>query len=282
MKEFIMGLCKKCGAEVEPGTKFCETCGAPVDDGPAPPSPQPLTGKEPPVAPPATPKSSSIPHLYIIAGIAIVVIILAVILASGVLSINVTTTVKDPIVGVWRNTGSNELDVRFQFSANGSLVGSGYNPADQEIQVMFGTWKTSGNNSYEIRWTDGSTFTVIYDPARNVIYDPDYPGLLYAPYQGDVMTASPTRVSTVATATANTPKYSEGDIAGQVYGDEMGELILDYSRNTDTYSVQTVLFNNNEWVYLTWDPQTYSRAFEEDYDPVVLDHVNPQSVKQWI
>lgn len=187
-----MSFCKECGTPLKPGAKFCEGCGAPTGDQPTPPSQQPSSIQEIPAAPSAPKKGLPFSHPYLIAGIVIVVIILFGLIASGILSIGMTVTVKDPIEGVWRTIDSSGVDVRVRFDGNGTVTGSGYNPDTKETAVQKGVWNSLGNNSYRIRWTDGSTFTVIRVPAKNAIYDPDYPNQLYTAYQGDVM-AAPTR-----------------------------------------------------------------------------------------
>ena len=247
-----MVFCKNCGANVEPGTKFCETCGAAVDDKPVTPPPQAPVIKETPATQPPGPrkKPMAIPHLYLIVGIVVVVIIIAALLASGVLSISVTATTKDKIIGKWRHTDPEGLDARFMFNANGSLVGSGYSPHDKGIQVLYGSWKAQGNSSYEIIWTDGSTFRVVYDPARNVIYDPKYPDILLTPYQGDMMadlTPAPTVKVTTVTATTMTVPGSGSAMDWNSKGIELF-AIQDYSGALYTYE-KAISLNPDSAIY---------------------------------
>jgi hypothetical protein len=276
-----MGMCKNCGETVEPGTKFCENCGAAVDDKPVTQPPQAPVIKETPAAQPPEPrkKPMAIPHLYLIVGIVVVVIIIAALLASGVLSISVTATTKDKIIGVWRHTDPDGLDVRFRFNADGSLVGSGYTPNDKATQVLYGSWRTLGNNSYEIIWTDGSTFKVIFDPARNVIYDPKYPGILSTPYQGDVMAAS-TPLST-KTTTTQLPKATVSSAKDPLVGvwrfydatDGFDDRFRFYADGTMAYShsslnYPTIYYDRGTWTnqggnsYIATDHLTYNFVYD--------------------
>jgi hypothetical protein len=81
------------------------------------------------------------------------------------------------------------------------------------------------------------------------------------------------------------PKYNTGDIVGQVRGDDSGSLILSYSPGSDSYMTQIVYFQpdykSGQWVYYEWRPQSYSRTFEESYDPYLLGHVDPNSVENY-
>jgi len=86
-----MAFCENCGKTVEPGIKFCENCGVPIDD---PSTTQPTNSQEPTQAPTfqespaptAPPASSPIPPIYIAVGVAVVVIIIALVFASGAMS----------------------------------------------------------------------------------------------------------------------------------------------------------------------------------------------------
>ena len=45
-----MPFCERCGGSIEPGSKFCDNCGVPINDPPTPRIIQPPTNQEPPVA----------------------------------------------------------------------------------------------------------------------------------------------------------------------------------------------------------------------------------------
>jgi hypothetical protein len=308
-----MGFCNNCGEKIEAGTKFCENCGAPVDEQPVSPSPQaPVSQVTPATEPPEKPNSLPIPQMLIVAGIVVVVIIIALVFASGVMSkppdrvtpptITVTPTKqiaitststpkatgvssKDPLIGVWRNPNDGGLEVIFRFNADGSTVGSGYNLSNMETVVNYGTWKASGDGIYNFTFTTGNragtSYNLILDPARNVIYEQRSPSKLFYPYEGDTRPASSAPVNIPSVSSGNTPKYVAGDIVGLKSGDEIGDLIINYTQQTDRYSVQTVHLNNGEWQYLSWSPETYGRSFEESYDPIMLGHINPESAKKW-
>lgn len=197
-----MAFCDNCGAPIAPGNKFCEKCGTPVDD-PLLPSPQqppnrqetppPATYHESPV--PATlPASQSIPPIYIVVGISVVVIIIAAVLASGVMPGSSKRTIApepDPIIGVWRHYDSG-YDFRERISADGTFVQSLVRPDETQPSVTYGTWSAQGGNSYTMHYSDGGSFTMIFVPSQNYIYDTNYLDQLYYPYKGDVMTDSTT------------------------------------------------------------------------------------------
>ncbi len=80
-------------------------------------------------------------------------------------------------------------------------------------------------------------------------------------------------------------RYSVGDIVGQEPGEDTGSLILSYSQDSDIYTTQQVYYekyyNNGQWVFYEWKPQTYRREFEESYDPYLLAHVDPKSIEKY-
>ena len=107
-----------------------------------------------------------------------------------------------PIIGVWRCTRSNGFDERYRFNADGTYIESLYDSTSQETYVTYGTWSVQGGYSYMTRvMATGSSAMIIYDPAKNGIYDAKYPTLLLTPYQGDVMAASRSNPSTQTTRT---------------------------------------------------------------------------------
>jgi len=326
-----MGFCNNCGEKVEPGTKFCESCGARIDEQPVSPPPQaPVIQETPATEPTEPPKSMPIPQMYIAAGIVVVVIIIALVFASGIMSkppdrvISPTITVtptkqiavtststpkstgvssKDPIIGVWKNPNNDGLEVILRFNDDGSMVVGGYNLSTKENIVIYGTWEALGNSTYKFTYTTGNSvgtsFTLVFDPARNIIYQKNFPSVVFYPYQGDIRPASTSApsvrttvtsthaatssapVNTPSVSSGNTPRYVAGDIVGMKSGDYMGDLIINYTPQTDHYSVQSVVLNNGEWQYISWDPVTYGRTFEESYDPIMLGHINPQSIREW-
>jgi len=75
-----MPFCTSCGKEVEPGKKFCEYCGAPVEQTPAAPpayvAPVPPVVSPPPQSAPPSPAGKS-GHGMVIAGIVVLLVIIA-------------------------------------------------------------------------------------------------------------------------------------------------------------------------------------------------------------
>jgi len=136
----------------------------------------------------------------------VVVIIIAFVLASGGVSgipnhmvipmvKQVTTTstptpkttvapVKDPIIGAWRfleyggKYGSSESDT-YQFKADGTFVRN-TNSFGEKL-ANSGTWSVQGGNSYRGLYSGGISFYIYYDPAKNAIYEPTFPNVLYTP-----------------------------------------------------------------------------------------------------
>ena len=198
-----MPFCENCGETIEPGSKFCDNCGVPIDD---PSTPQPASLPPPPQAPtfqgspaPAAPPASApIPPIYIAAGIVVVVIIIALVFASGVLS--TVAPAKDPIIGVWRYADSTAEDTRIRFNADGTLVVSTYYTYDKVTDVIYGTWSAQGSNLYTLTAGNGYSDPVTYDPTKKALYSPKFPEKLLIPYSGDVMAAS-TSTPTVKTTT---------------------------------------------------------------------------------
>ena len=103
-----------------------------------------------------------------------------------------TTTiapVKDPVIGVWRYSGT-EGDARMRFNADGTLAVSSHTPG-KGTDVYSGTWSAQGNNTYKLLDSpNGKPVTVMYDPVKNRLYNSGYPNIILTPYQGDLMTAS--------------------------------------------------------------------------------------------
>jgi hypothetical protein len=177
-------FCEKCGAPIIAGSKFCEECGSSVGDQPLLPPTDPPKFKE--TSPPTTPPASMPSSFYIVAGIVVVVII---ILAAVFVSMVMSIPNENPIIGVWRYSNSDGFDDRYRFNTEGTFVESVYSPTYKENYVNSGTWSAQGGNSYTLRKTgDAISFTIIYDPAKNTIYDTRYSNLLLTRYQGDVMT----------------------------------------------------------------------------------------------
>jgi hypothetical protein len=97
-----MAFCTSCGKEITPGTKFCESCGAPVEQ--APQAPVPLSVPEPPRQPLVTspPMKKNNPVLFIAAGIVVLLIIAAGAYFVGLpyLQKSKTATTMTPVVTV--------------------------------------------------------------------------------------------------------------------------------------------------------------------------------------
>jgi hypothetical protein len=75
-----MQFCTSCGKEAVPGKKFCEYCGAPLelpaDSPPVPAAPSPVTAGIP-VQPPAVPAAGGSGKIRIIAGVFVLIIVIA-------------------------------------------------------------------------------------------------------------------------------------------------------------------------------------------------------------
>jgi hypothetical protein len=130
----------------------------------------------------------------------------------------VLTPVQDPIIGGWRQTGDYGYDDRYRFYADGTWEESYYfwqAPGEPYVSGITGTtakfsgtWTANGGNSYTLRVSaTGTTWTMIYDPVRNCIYDPRFPSLLKYPYSGNVAGAS-TSSSTPTITPVQPPTYT--------------------------------------------------------------------------
>src|SRR5690242_12847636 len=73
-----MAFCNSCGAPLTAGAKFCNKCGSTIADGPVSPAATP--------APPATPASAA-PPTGRSSGLKVVLIVIAVIVGIGILSV---------------------------------------------------------------------------------------------------------------------------------------------------------------------------------------------------
>ncbi|MCX6698412.1 MAG: PEGA domain-containing protein [Methanomicrobiales archaeon] len=93
---------------------------------------------------------------------------------------------KDPVIGVWRYSGST-FDDRYHLYADGTYVESFYSYTRLTTSTFSGTWTANGGNSYALHQSDGTAFTMIYNPVQNTLYDTRYSSLLLTPYLGDVM-----------------------------------------------------------------------------------------------
>jgi len=131
--------------------------------------------------------------------------------SSVKVSLQQSEPVQSSITGVWRYYSSN-FDDRYRFNTDGTYIESFYSFSSRRNTLFSGTWRSSGTNSYLCTTTTGSTFTIIYDPARKIIYDTRYPSLLYTRYQGDIM-KQPVLMGTSQTITGTS-------------GDEMAKLSL--------------------------------------------------------
>jgi len=158
---------------------------------------------------------------------------------------------QNPIIGVWRLLSSSGSDDRYRFNADGTYVESMYVPSTQETYVFYGTWSTQGSNSYALRETaTGSTATIIYNPARNVIYDTKYTSLLLTLYLGDVASASaPTITSQPKLSGTQLASYT-GDFGFDPTTGIVYSFKGDVSINSGTYnSVQVIIRYPNSQTY---------------------------------
>ena len=80
-----MAFCNSCGTALNPGTKFCNKCGAPISAAPAPPAASPApVGFTPVATPPVTPAP---PATGSSSALKIILIVVAVIVGIGILGV---------------------------------------------------------------------------------------------------------------------------------------------------------------------------------------------------
>jgi len=77
-----------------------------------------------------------------------------------------------------------------------------------------------------------------------------------------------------------TPKYTRGEIVGKEEGSTSGWLVLDFTPETDSYSLLWVTRSRGPWMYREWEPITEDRKKEEDYDQFVLGEIDPDTIEQ--
>jgi hypothetical protein len=90
------------------------------------------------------------------------------------------TQSQDPIIGVWNNPGSPVFRIKF------SADGTSQETSSSRSGVFSGTWRVQGNNKYLVTRTGGAKSTWTYVPSSKTVYEDDYSGLIYYPYQGSV------------------------------------------------------------------------------------------------
>jgi hypothetical protein len=109
----------------------------------------------------------------------------------------------DPIVGIWRSTGSGH-QFQIVFDVNGKTQ-----ETDSSIPhvIYNGTWIPAGDNTYLVTRDTGKNTLWIHDVAANTIHKQEAPGVVYSLYQGTGMSAgSPTATagsSAVLSGTGN-------------------------------------------------------------------------------
>ncbi len=109
----------------------------------------------------------------------------------------------DPIVGIWRSTGSGH-QFQIVFDVNGKTQ-----ETDSSIpNVCYnGTWISAGDNTYLVTRDTGKNTLWIHDVAANTIHKQEVASVVYSLYQGTGMSAgSPTATagsSAVLSGTGN-------------------------------------------------------------------------------
>jgi hypothetical protein len=109
----------------------------------------------------------------------------------------------DPIVGIWRSTGSGH-QFQIVFDVNGKTQ-----ETDSSIpNVCYnGTWIPAGDNTYLVTRDTGKNTLWIHERSANTIYKQEAPSIVYSLYQGTGMSAgSPTATagpSAVLSGTGN-------------------------------------------------------------------------------
>jgi hypothetical protein len=96
--------------------------------------------------------------------------------------------VKYSIVGPWIFS-SIKTTSKIQFNVDGTFEEHFSSPTNP--YTAYGVWFAQGNNVFKLlitsksstnsRYQVGDTFTMIYDPVRNVIFDSSFPNSLYVP-----------------------------------------------------------------------------------------------------
>jgi hypothetical protein len=118
-------------------------------------------------------------------------------------STNLCDHVLDPIIGEWRHYNPPDFDFRYKFNADGTYVNSYF--VEKETEFGSGTWIAQTRTVYVFHKSDGRTRTFVYEPARDVIYDPAAPTIFYNRYLGGERTAPSTPASPITNPTNTVP-----------------------------------------------------------------------------
>jgi len=260
------------------------------------PTPRPVSQKEPlnlpightvnktsrPQFRKQSPKKASYKKGAIFASIIILLVIVGVILIPPIViqsktnpqidttalknKVATSSPTQDPIIGVWKSNVNN-FDISYRYNADGTFVQETYDPGAKGHFILYGTWTAQGGNLYTQIWRDsGNQFTIIYDPARNVIYRSEYANQLYSPYTGDVV---------VITAIQTTPGYSNppsselksvssGDILKQKDSDFYIEIVdTSTDASGEVFTFREVMKGaNGQWITTNQYTDTYNPALD--------------------
>jgi len=110
---------------------------------------------------------------------------------------------QDPIIGDWRYYNSSfGFDFRYRFNADGTYKMS-YSKDKSGADEIYGTWTAPSHNIYVLRNSVEGAKTFFYDETHGVIYFSGHESIQYIRYQGDVIAASSTPI------TSSSPRFDQ-------------------------------------------------------------------------
>jgi len=190
-------------------------------------------------------------------------IIIGIVSMSGCTSTGSPTVAQaqDPIIGVWRYSIQNnpldgeDYDFRYEFKPEGSYQAAFLNPNYREGNSYLGTWKFTGNNSYNLS-TRGSPDDIwIYVPSSDSFYLADAPHLLFTRYQGSINIDSSSSTKTrSSTRMSDSLKFSGyGDDTQGFFVTGGGGFIITGSYSGKSNFIVKILDSNGEWEELVFN-----------------------------
>ena len=184
----------------------------------------------------------------------------------------------DPIIGGWRQVASGGYDDRYRFNADGTWKESYYFADTGRTAIFSGTWIAKGDNSYTLRvTTTGITWTMIYDPAQNGIYDPRFPSLVKYPYTGDIAPASSSVSSPIIgvwrydcqTFDDRYHFYADGTYVESFYSYTRGTLsVYSGTWTANTGNSYTLLMTGESPITIIYDP-VRNTIYDTRYAPLL-------------
>jgi hypothetical protein len=236
-------FCWQCGTPVTPGNKFCDECGADLAAAPPVPTPTPpppVSQAPVPPVPQPTPNRPSVPKPYIIiAVVAVIAIIAAALLLSGIFAVQPGHT------GTQKGTTSGIIPKY--------VVGDIVKEADGTLNMVLGIHKGSGLYAYTIVHQRSDGTYEAFDEIWALWMDESFDKFETEYSKVDHTDPKNVVIMPMFSSSTNLPKYAVGDIVMSTSGQTSGFLsvILDVDRPNSLYT-ENLVHKENDGTYSTW------------------------------